>query len=463
MHRLTGQDASYLYGETRTQYAHTLKLVITEPYEGDSFEGRKQFLESALHLLPMLRWRIVPTPLGLHHPLAIDDPDLDLDDHVHRAALPSPGGPGELANFISEVVSRPLDRSRPLWEMWFVEGLEGGQTATVFKMHHALADGTTTARLLGQTATVHAGDPLPPERAPWQPERIPTRGRRLWLALRDLPSHLAEIWPNFLRAARAARRRLASRDPAQRATRMYEGPHTHFNELLSGSRRYAFAALPLATLKEVKSAHGATFNDVFLAIVSGALRSYLEERGVLPESTLTATCPVNTRAPDAPPVLNSVSTFCVKLATDVADPVERLASIHRDAALGKADFEATRGAQLLDLMDLLPPPLRILVSRIPMLQKRLGQVSISNVVVSNVAGPQEPLYIGNGQLSAFFSIGPLVEGMGINVTAYSYCDRFNVSVLTDPRMVSDPWHLVELLQSSLEELRKTILGRTSDG
>ncbi len=459
MRRLTGQDAGYLYGETRTQYAHTLKLIVTEPYDESSFEERKGYLEAALHVLPMLRWRVVPTPFGLHHPLAIEDPDFDLDDHVHRAALPSPGGQRELASFVSEVVGRPLDRSRPLWELWLVEGLERGQTATVLKMHHALADGATTARLLGQAATVRPGDPLPAEATPWQPERIPGWGPRVRLALADLPPHLARIWSDFLRAARATRRRLAAQDPVEQPTRLYDCPPTPFNRLISGSRRYAFTALPLEALKQVKTGAGVTFNDVFLAIVSGALRSYLGERGELPTSPLTATCPVNTRVPDAPPVLNSVSNFFVKLATDLADPLERLEAIHADAKLGKAHFEATRGAQLLDLLDLLPPPLRIFISGVPMLQKRLGRASASNVVASNVAGPREPLYAGSGEISAFFSVGPLIEGIGINFTAYSYCDRFNVSVLTDPRMVPDPWHIVELLQTSLADLQKATVDR----
>jgi WS/DGAT/MGAT family acyltransferase len=462
VHRLTGQDASFLYGETRTQYAHTLKLAVLEPHPKDAFEARRQLFQSALHLMPMFRWRILPTPLGLHHPLAIEDPDLDLDEHVHRSALPSPGGPRELGAFVSEVASRPLDRSRPLWEMWLVEGLEGGRTAAVIKIHHTLADGSTTAALLRAVATRHAGAALPTETVPWEAEPVPSRGQRLWLALRELPSHLAGIWPGFLRAARAARRRMASRAPAPRATGMYEGPHTPFNELLSGSRRYAFRSLPLADLKQIKSDHDVTFNDVFLAVVSGALRAYLAERGELPPTPLTASCPVNTRAEGGRPLLNSLSHFCVKLATDTSDPSACLASIHADAVVSKADFEATRGAHLLDLMDLLPPPLRILTCRLPTLQKRLGKSSVANVIVSNVPGPKEALYWGDNRLSAFYSVGPLTEGVGINFTAYSYGDRFNVSVLTDPRMVPDPWHLLDLFDASLEDLRKATPQGTSE-
>jgi WS/DGAT/MGAT family acyltransferase len=453
MLRLRGQDASFLYGETRTQYAHTLKLAILEPDEKADFASRKERFASALHLMPMFRWRILSTPLGLHHPLAIEDPELDLDAHVHRAALATPGGPRELAEFVSEVARHALDRSRPLWEMWLVEGLDDGSTAAVIKIHHALADGTMTAQLLRGVTTVHAGDPLPTEDSPWQPEPIPSRARRLWLALRDLPSDLVRIWPHFLRAARSARRHMAERDPKQRATQLYEGPNTPLNQMLSGSRRYAYASLPLAHLKEVKSAHGVTFNDVFLAIVSGALRRYLEERGALPQEPLIASCPVDARADEAEARLNKISHFVVKLATDRPDPLERLASIASDASLSKEEFEATRGAHLLDFMDLLPPPLRTLLSRLPILQKRLGRRSTTNVIVSNVKGPTQQLYWGESGLADFFSVGPLTEGVAVNFTAYSYRDHFNVSLLTDPRMLPDPWHLLELAKLSLDELR----------
>ena len=210
---------------------------------------------------------------------------------------------------------------------------------------------------------------------------------------------------------------MAARDPKRRATGMYEGPNTPLNELLSGRRRYAYASLPLAQLKQVKSAHGVTFNDVFLATVAGALRRYLEERDALPTEPLTASCPVNTRPSDEEARLNQVSHFVVSLATDTLDPAERLASIHDDATLSKEEFDATRGAHLLDFMDLLPPPLRVIMSRVPLLQKRLGRSSTSNVVVSNVKGPTEALYWGGIELTDFFSVGPLTDGIGVNFTA----------------------------------------------
>jgi WS/DGAT/MGAT family acyltransferase len=453
MRRLTGQDAQFLYAETGTQYAHTLKLAIMETPRDVSFDELKRAAGGSLHLLPMFRWRMVWTPLGLHHPLAIEDPDFDLDEHVHRAALPRPGGDRELSDFVSEVVSRPLDITRPLWEMWLVEGLAEGRIAVVVKVHHALADGVTTAALLSQLLTDKPRGPRVPEKVPWKPEAIPNRRQRLWLALRDLIPHLRTIWPAFLRAARATRAKRAKISPGERATGMYEGPNTRLNALLSSGRRYAFATLPLADLKAVKEATHTTVNDVFLAMVSGATRRYLEKCGELPGETLTAGVAVSTHTPDGPPVLNAVSSICVTLFTDVVAPLQRLTAIHRDARRGKAEFEITRGAQLVDVMDLLPPPLRILVHKLPWAQKRLGGASMANVNVSNVRGPSERLYWGDNGLASFYSVGPVLEGAGVNFTAYSYVDQFNVSILTDSRMLPDPWYLLDLLKESLEELR----------
>lgn len=464
MRRLTGLDAQFLYAETATQYTHTLKLAILEAPRAVSFDKLKLAAAHALQLIPMFRWRIVWTPLGLHHPLAVEDPDFDLDAHLHRVALPTPGGDRELAELISEIQSRGLDIRRPLWEAWLVEGLSHERFAVIVKVHHAIADGTTTARLLSQLMSEEPEVLAAPGKEPWRSEAIPNRLRCLRLALRDLLPHIRTIWPAFVRAYRTARARLGAVGPEERATHLYQGPNTRFNRLLGSRRAYAFATLPLADLKAVKEATGTTLNDVFLAMASGATRRYLEEYAELPGKPLTASVPVSTHTPDEPLVPNSFSHICVNLFTHVADPRQRLAAIHADAVRSKAEFEITRGAQLLDFMDLLPPPLRILlVRKLPRLQKRLGGASVANINVANVRGPSARLYWGDNRLASFFSVGPVVEGSGVNFTAYSYMDQFNVALLTDSRMVPDPWHLLHLLEESLEELRRIPWSDTDTG
>jgi WS/DGAT/MGAT family acyltransferase len=449
-------DAMFLYNEVPTQHMHTVKLAILEPPDDYSFAAEKRAIAQRLHCVPPFRWLMVPTPFGLNHPLAIEDPHFDLDLHLHRAAVPAPGGRDELCQFISELASRPLDRTRPLWEMWLVEGLSGGRIACVMKVHHTLADGVATADMLNRFLTRSPGEAPPPDDPPWRPEPVPTRRARLWLALRDLVPFLWKTVPALVRAVRETRRRRAAHADLPHGARPYEAPATSFNGILSSHRSFTFSSLPLSQFRTVKDALGGTLNDVVLAVVSGALRRYLEERGELPEASLEASVPVSTRAPEESGTWgNRVAAMYVSLRTDVADAKERLAAVAEAARASKREFADAEGAHLADVLELLPPPLaKLLFSRTTTLMKRLGRPSMANVIVSNVPGPRDTLYSNRSTLESFFSIGPVLEGIGLNVTAWSYREQLNFSLLADRRMVSDLWHLNDLLASSLEELVK---------
>jgi WS/DGAT/MGAT family acyltransferase len=465
MHRLSGMDAMFLYNEVPTQHMHTLKLAILDVPDDYSFEEAMREFASRVHSVPPLRQRVVPTPLGLNHPLMIEDPDFDPELHFHRAALPTPGGPRELCAFISEIASRPLDRTRPLWELWMVEGLAGGRVACVMKVHHALADGVATADMLMRFMTTEPEEALPPEDRPWQPEAVPSRRRALWLALRDLVPFLIAAVPALWRAAAEARRLRALHADRPHGAHGFEAPDTSFNGLLTSHRRFVSATIPFEEFERVKRALGGTVNDVVLAMVSGALRRYLLERDELPDSSLIATVPVSTRKPEQQGTFgNRVAAMYIRLRTEMEDPLARFQAIREESAASKSDFADAPGAQLSDFLELMPPFVaRLMFSRTTTLMKRLGRPSQANVIVSNVPGPRQELFENRFRLAAFYSIGPVLEGIGVNVTAWSYQGQLHLAVVTDRKMVPDPSVLIERLRDALAELIKLADERATSG
>jgi WS/DGAT/MGAT family acyltransferase len=465
MRRLNAADALFLYNETPTQHMHTLKIGILDPSGipgGYSFEHEKAKLAARLHRVPPFRWRVVPTPLRLHHPLVVES-EVDIDYHVRRAALPSPGGPRELSDLISEVASRPLDRSRPLWEIWLVEGLEGGKVASICKIHHTLADGVASAELLEGFLT-HAHEDEMPHGAPaWTPEPTPSRGRRLAMALYDLRGFLPRAVRALARAIRESRRREAAHhaEHAKLLPSASGAPLTPLNRVLSAQRRFAYVSLPLADAKAVRRAFGVTLNDVVLAVLTSSVRGYLARRGELPRAPLVATVPVSLRTPEeAGRFGNHTSAMYVLLRTDVEDPVERLRATHAAARAAKDHFQATLGAQLADWLELFPPWISGMVfSRLPTWMAKLHRPPVANLIVSNVPGPPEPLYYGQALLTGFLSVGPVLEGMGLNATVWSYADRLNVSFLACRDSVPGVWELADGARAALEELAKAAAQR----
>ena len=449
MRRLNGADALFLYNETPTQHMHTLKIGILDPSGipgGYRFEHEKEKLAARLHRVPPFRWRVVPTPLSLHHPLFVESA-VDVDYHVRRAAVPPPGGPRELGDLVAEIASRPLDRSRPLWEMWLVEGLEGGRVAAVCKIHHALADGVASAELVDRLLTHEPEDELPATAPAWMPEATPSRGRRLAMALYELGRFLPHAATALVRAMREVRRREAV-DHAQHAKLLPPptgAPPTPLNRPLSAQRRFAFVSLPLADAQTVRRAFDVTLNDVVLAVLAGALRGYLSRRGALPAEPAVATVPVSRRsAEDAGRYGNRTSAMYVLLRTDVADPVERLLATRAAAQAAKQHFQDTLGAQLSDWLELFPPiASRLVFSRLPRWLALLRRPPQANLIVSNVPGPREALYYGHARMTSFLSVGPVLESMGLNATVWSYADALELSFLACRDAVPGVWELVD--------------------
>ena len=457
MQRLAGQDAYFLYRETPAALMHTLKIAVCDaPDPPLSREQLAKNLERHLHLLPPLRRRVVLVPLGFHHPVWIEDPDFDLGFHLRRVGAPAPGGARELDEVVSEIASHPLDRERPLWELWLVEGLAGGRCAFVLKLHHAAADGVATAALISHSAARDALADPPPPAAPWRPEPLPTARRLLADACRDHLRQLARL-PGLVartaRGVRAVRHRAREADVALPA--MWSSPRLRFSRALRPRRIYASTSLPLDAVRRAKDAHGATLNDVVLALCAGAVRRTLVAAGELPAGPLSASIPVAADASGAPVRLagNRVAYLMTALRTDLADPAERLRATRAVTLEAKLQLELLGREAMAEWMDYLPPLPYTWMRR---LQARLRLADAhrpaSNLVVSNVPGPREPLYWSGSPLRELYSVGPLSEGIGLNLTVWSYCDRLYVGALACHEQLPELPELVDSLHAELAAL-----------
>ena len=458
MKRLEGMDAMFLHTETASQYMHTLKVAIFEPpADGEPYSFTQQFehIGTTIHRVPPFRWRAIAAPFNLHHPVWINDPDFDLGLHVHRAALPTPAGETELAEFIENIASTPLNRDRPLWELWMVENYLGNKVAAVSKVHHALADGVATAGLLQDFMTAQPGEDISSNR-PYNPEQPPSLWRGFWWAVADLLRDFLKI-PAQIAALRAAKKKQQARNLplGEQPPEPYSGPFTSLNQPISSHRKFCFFTVPLADVKMLGKAFGVSLNDVVLNMAAHSVREFLRRRGELPEQALTASVPVSTRGPESVHTYgNKVGSLSVSLCTNVEGSVERLQAIHRSVTAAKIDFEDTRGGRIADFIGLLPP---VLVKAIGGYSRRLseqGQSPSYNVIVSNVPGPRGALFDDTMAMSEFYSIGPILEGTGLNITAWSFQDKLSFSILSCYRAVSNPEEIKDGLLAGLEAMRR---------
>jgi diacylglycerol O-acyltransferase / wax synthase len=460
MQRLTGQDAAFLYNETPDQHMHTLKIAVLDPRSipgGYSFELVKHNLAARLHLLPSFRRRLVPVPLQIHHPVWIEDPGFDLDHHIHRAALPAPGGREELDELISDVAGTPLDRSRPLWELWVVEGLEDGAVGFVTKIHHCAADGVMAAALLSDTLSLDPDASMPaPPATPWAPEPVPSRARLVRDAVVDLMRALAGTPALVWRTVRSALRvRRAKRSTAVATPGPFSGPRVSFNRSLTPSRHFVSASLPRVGVDEVRSVFGVSVNDVVLALSTRALRAYLDEHDELPDKPLVASIPVSTRTPGAPLRANSVSNLFTTLPVHLEDPVAQVRAVHEVTRSAKHLFDQHGFDMLAGWSELTPArPYSALIrlyGRRGLAERHRPPV---NLVVSSVPGPRHPLYIAGARLTAIYSMGPILEGIGLNITVWSYLQALNFGMVATREHAPDLGRMRGHLRDALDDLRE---------
>jgi diacylglycerol O-acyltransferase / wax synthase len=461
MERLSGMDSAFLSFETPAMHLHVAIVAVVDPTTMPvpyDFEQLKSFVAGRLMGDAVYRRRIVQVPLRLNHPVWVEDPHFDLDYHIRRHALPSPGGPRELAALVGSIVGVPLDRSRPLWEFHVVEGLHDGNVALVGKMHHAAVDGVSGAELFvhlfdltpeGATAPPPPADPVTPERIPSDRELV---GYALWSQARRTLSLPALLGRTARTAGQLVNRR---RDPeAVVGALPLTAPRTPWSAAITPHRRVAFARVSLADVKAVKTAFGVKVNDVVLALVASGLRRYLIDHDALPDDPLVAMCPVSVRGEDEtgrPD--NRVSSMFVHLRTDIADVPERLRAIALATKGAKEDHNALGAKLLQNWAEHAAPSTFALAARV---YSRLNIADrhppLYNLVVSNVPGPDFKLYLDGAALVATYPLGPISEGAGLNVTVLSYMDNVDFGFLAAAELVPDVWDMADDVEKAMAEL-----------
>jgi len=460
MERLTGLDAAFLYMETPSLHMHVSMAAVFDPSTvpgGYSFDKLRDLVGSRLALAPVFRRRLVEVPLRLGHPYWVDDEHFDLDFHFRRAALPSPGGMDELAVFVGDVCSRQLDRSKPLWQMYLVEGLEHGHVALVSKIHHSTIDGVSGAELLAQLFDLEA-DP-PPREIPEAPvdDKVPSD---LYMIAHALAARLAAPIDITRLAWRTGRsvlnvRKVRRSSEEAKAALPLTTPRTSLNAAVTPHRKVAFSSISLADVKELKGALGATVNDVVLGICTGALRNYLRSRGELPDDPLVATVPVSVHPTTANRRgANKVSAMFVSLPCGTDDPAERIEIIRSVTKGAKSEHNALGADVLLNWSEHATPNVFSAAAR-AYTRLRLADRHrpIHSLVISNVPGPDFPLYLGGAELVAGFPLGPVMDGAGLNVTVMSYRGTLNWGLMACAEAVPGVGGIAAAIPEALDELR----------
>jgi diacylglycerol O-acyltransferase / wax synthase len=451
MKRLNGWDAMMLYGETPNLPGHTLKIaIIDDPAREFTFDKLRQVVQRRLPVLEPLCYRLIDIPLKTHHPMWLENCDIDLDHHLRRHTLSRPGGRRELDNLVAEIAVPLLDLSRPLWQMHFVEGLQGGRIALVVKLHHALADGVASANLLALAMdSTKRRNGIRPDacRAPARRELLRTAGRDHLHQVKGLPALIADTVAGISRVRRGVRERSRHPDLAK----MFSPPSTALNHLVAADRRFATSTVALADAKQTSKHLGITLNDLVLALSAGALRTLLMQLGGASDQPLIAAVPMNTDPRPERISGNALGALLVSLPVHIDDVLERVELI-RIATTNAKENNLRLGPELMGRwMDYAPPPLA--AAGLRRMATRSARNRLYNVSVSNVRGPRDRGCIGGAVMSQFYSVGPLTAGIAVNITVWSYVDQLNISILTDDS-IGDPHQLTDAMSQELVDIRR---------
>ena len=462
--QLTGLDAMFAYAETPRTPMHIGDCKIYDPSTAPGgkvrFKDILTFVEERMHRAKTFRQKLKQVPLGLDHPYWIDDPDFDIEFHVRHIALPHPGDWRQLCIQVARLHARPLDLSKPLWEFTVIEGLDNipgipkGSYAIVAKVHHCAIDGASGVDMAEALHSLQPEDEVEPA-APWTPGREP--GDLELLARANFnnatkPFHAVRV------AGRLAPGAWKFASGVTRGEMKLFGnkvPRTRFNGVVSGHRVVEGVTFNLDDIKTIrKRIPGATVNDAILAVVGGGLRHYLKSKDELPTDSMIAMAPVSVRSKEEKNALgNQVTALSIPLGTHVADPLARLHYTHDAAKSSKAMSKAVGARELSDASKLAPAMLSGISAR---LWSRLGLANrlspMFNTVVTNVPGPQVPLYMAGARLVTAYGIGPVMDSMGLFHAVTSYCGEVAITVTACREMMPDPAFYRECLQKSFDEL-----------
>jgi diacylglycerol O-acyltransferase / wax synthase len=453
--RLNGMDAMLLYSETPNLHTHTLKVAIvdTADYTGEfNFDVFRHTLLRRLHRLDPLRYKLVDIPWRLHHPMWLQNCDVDLDYHLRRVQVPGPGGRRELDEVIGNVATTPLDRSRPLWEFHFAEGMAGHRFAIIGKLHHALADGVASANLLARVMDL-AGS-VQDERDNETTCVPPSTAELLRAAGRDHARQFAAlpgVITDALSGARRLRRRARERGEQPDLARLLHAPPTFINHVVSPVRTFATATLSLAQVKQTSKQLQITINDTVMAMAAGALRELLLRYDGIADRPIVASVPASTDRSPQRISGNELGGMAVSLPTHIGDPLERVRLTSLATAIAKENNELFGPELYGKLITYLPP--FAAPPAFSWLARRKARNRLFNVPVSNVAGPRERGRFAGAPVSEIYSAGPLIAGCGINITVWSYVDQLNISVIADDHTVSDTHEVTDAMVGAFSEIR----------
>ena len=446
-------DAMLLYSEAPNLHTHTLKVTVIDPADFDGefgFDVFRRHVRRRLHLLEPLRYQLVDIPWQLHHPMWQENCEVDLDYHLRRVRVPAPGGRRELDGVIGELASTPLDRSRPLWEFHFAEGLSGGRFALIGKVHHALADGVASVNLLARAMDLK--DATTDEREA-EASVTPSTGDLLRAAARDHTRQIAEL-PALIRDAAVGltrvRRRTRERGAHPDLATAFDAPPTFLNHVVSPQRRFASATLPLADFRATAKALGITMNDLVLTTAAGGLRKLLLAYDGAADRPIIASVPTATDKSDRV-TGNEISGLSISLPVHIADPTERARLVALATRIAKEDHEILGPRLYGRMMAYLPTAVAPTAFR--WLARREAPNKMMNVAVSSVAGPRERGHFGGAAVSEIYSTGVLSPGAAVNITVWSYVDQLGIAVLTDDQTFNDPHEATDALIEAFTELR----------
>lgn len=471
MNHLSGMDASFLHLETPESPMHVGSLQLLDlpaGYEGDFAEDAKKYLSGRLHLASVFVRKLAMMPFDLANPVWVDDDDLDLDHHIRHVIMPRPGTLAQLERLIGRLHSTLLDRSRPLWEIYVIEGLQTGQVALYSKMHHAAIDGQ--AGVAVAKALFDISETPAPVKAP----RAARRTDSSQLGMAELASaalsNTVQQYVKLIQSIPATAKAIGSvlmpvsEATGQRAFQLPKSlktaPRTPLNVSITNQRSFAGRSVPLAEIKQMAKATNTSLNDIVLAICAGALKRYLADYGCRPAKPLIAGVPVSLRAEGNTDLNNQVSVMLVSLATDISDPLERLAAIHESSSEGKKLTGNVKAAIPTDFPSLGVPSL---MSGLASLYGRSGLADklppMANVAISNVPGPSFPLYFAGAKLATYFPVSIPGHGLALNMTVQSYNGSLEFGLTACRRAVPDVADLGDYVVAEHKKLLGLIVGQ----
>jgi len=479
MQQLTGMDASFLALETANTTGHVGGLSVLDSSTASeplTLARLTEVMAERLPLAPVLRRKLLNVPLGLDQPYWIDDADFDIEYHVRELALPRPGSAAQLTEQVSRLHARPLDRSRPLWELYLITGLARDRAAVYSKIHHAAVDGVSGTELLTVLFDLTPAGRELPAAEPFQPERpppLPVLAARAAIRLAWRPvqtvritNELVRLLPTLAPPASTLVGEILGLnrgDGSVIATRPGRAPATPFNRAITPHRRFAFRSVDLDTVKTVKKAFGVSVNDVVMAMCAGALRRWLVDHDALPGQPLVAMIPVSVRDPASQGALgNRVSAMLAPLPTNVTDPGLRLQIVHSATQAAKAQQAEIPQGLIDQISDFAVPALTARAARVVFATGLLHRLPPFNVTISNVPGPNVPVYMCGARLVAHYPVSVVTDGQGLNITLVGYLGQLHFGLVSSRELIPDIDKLAGYLPDELALLAEAAEKRAAE-